>query len=85
MLLDILGYIVLGLIVGALGRLVIPGANPMAWWMTILLGIVGAVFGGIITRVVIGGGHGIIQFVISVAIAALLVVLYGRTSGRTTT
>ncbi|MBN8260849.1 MAG: GlsB/YeaQ/YmgE family stress response membrane protein [Xanthomonadales bacterium] len=42
----ILGYVVGGLVIGLLARLFKPGADPMGWIMTILLGIVGAVAGG---------------------------------------
>ena len=42
----ILGYIFGGLVIGVLARLIKPGADSMGWIMTILLGIVGAVIGG---------------------------------------
>ena len=42
----ILGYIFGGLVIGVLARLIKPGADPMGWIMTILLGILGAVAGG---------------------------------------
>ena len=42
----ILGYVVGGLVIGLLARLFKPGADPMGWIMTILLGILGAVAGG---------------------------------------
>ena len=42
----ILGWIIFGLIVGALAKLVMPGRDPGGIIVTILLGIVGAVLGG---------------------------------------
>ena len=42
----IIGYIFGGLVIGVLARLIKPGADPMGWIMTIVLGIVGAVIGG---------------------------------------
>lgn len=42
----ILGYIFGGLVIGVLARLIKPGADPMGWIMTIVLGIIGAVIGG---------------------------------------
>ena len=42
----ILGYIFGGLVIGVLARLIKPGADPMGWIMTILLGVIGAVVGG---------------------------------------
>jgi uncharacterized membrane protein YeaQ/YmgE (transglycosylase-associated protein family) len=47
-----LGWIVLGLIVGALAKLVMPGRDGGGIIMTMLLGIVGAIVGGIIGKYV---------------------------------
>ena len=46
----ILGWIVFGLIVGALARLLMPGKDPGGFFVTILLGIIGAVVGGFLGR-----------------------------------
>jgi len=50
MLGDILGALLVGLVVGALGRLVVPGRQPIGCLFTILIGIVGAVAGTAIAR-----------------------------------
>jgi uncharacterized membrane protein YeaQ/YmgE (transglycosylase-associated protein family) len=42
----ILGYIIGGAVIGILARLLKPGADPVGWIMTIVLGILGAVAGG---------------------------------------
>lgn len=42
----ILGYIFGGLVIGILARLIKPGADPIGWILTIILGIAGAVIGG---------------------------------------
>lgn len=47
----IIGLVLSGLIVGALGRLAIPGPNPMSIGMTILVGIGGAILGSIVGAV----------------------------------
>jgi len=49
-MLAILGWILFGLIVGALAKLVMPGRDPGGLVVTILLGIVGALVGGFIGR-----------------------------------
>lgn len=49
-MLPILGWILFGLIVGALAKLVMPGRDPGGLVVTILLGIVGALVGGFIGR-----------------------------------
>ena len=46
----ILGWIIFGLIVGAIAKLVMPGRDPGGFIVTMLLGIVGAVVGGFIGR-----------------------------------
>lgn len=48
----VLGWIIFGLIVGALAKLVMPGRDPGGIIVTMLLGIVGAVIGGFIGRAV---------------------------------
>ena len=47
---SILAWIVIGLIVGALAKLVMPGRDPGGMIVTILLGIGGALLGGVIGR-----------------------------------
>ena len=40
------GSLVTGLVVGALGRLAVPGPDPMPIWLTIAFGVAGSVLGG---------------------------------------
>lgn len=42
----VISWIVFGLIVGALARLVLPGSDPMGWLVTLIVGVVGSVVGG---------------------------------------
>jgi uncharacterized membrane protein YeaQ/YmgE (transglycosylase-associated protein family) len=86
----ILWWILIGLIVGAVARLVIPGRQHIGIIVTILIGIVAAVVGGILTAAVLGAGHTIITFIVAVLLAALVVSLfttrgYGYSRGRTRT
>ena len=46
----ILGWILFGLVVGALAKLIMPGRDPGGFVVTILLGIVGALVGGFLGR-----------------------------------
>jgi uncharacterized membrane protein YeaQ/YmgE (transglycosylase-associated protein family) len=66
--------IVSGLIIGALGRLAVPGRNPMGIGMTILLGIVGSLVGGLVSRFL--GLERTLTFIAAVLAAAVLVYLY---------
>jgi uncharacterized membrane protein YeaQ/YmgE (transglycosylase-associated protein family) len=77
-MLFIIGLIISGLIIGALGRLVHPGRDPMPIWLTILIGIAASLIAGLII------GHSLLSFIIAVAIAAGLVALIGsQYRGRT--
>lgn len=49
MLFQIIGWLIFGLIAGALARLLMPGKDPMGWLATILLGVAGAFVGGFIS------------------------------------
>lgn len=73
---DIVVILVSGLVIGALGRLAVPGPDPMPIWVTILLGIVGSIVGGA-AAVALGLGVGAI-FVASVLVATLIVIGYRR-------
>ena len=52
MVLHIIWMIVLGLIVGLIARLIVPGKQPMGWVATALLGIVGSYVGGTLGSVI---------------------------------
>lgn len=71
---------VAGLIIGALARLALPGKDPMSIPMTIGVGVAGSFVGGIIGRVIFGGGGGI---VLSVLVATFFVYLIRRSRTRT--
>lgn len=50
----IIGWIIAGLIVGALARLLVPGRQDMGIGLTIVLGIVGALVGGLLSSMIFG-------------------------------
>jgi len=55
-MMNIVGWIIFGLIVGIIARFLKPGPQPMGAIMTILLGIAGSFVGGTIVNLVQGGG-----------------------------
>jgi uncharacterized membrane protein YeaQ/YmgE (transglycosylase-associated protein family) len=73
MLMTVVWFIVIGAVIGALARLLIPGRDPMGILLTILVGIAGAVIGGIIANAV--GAGNVLAFVFSVIIAVIVVAL----------
>lgn len=54
----VIWWIILGLIVGALARLILPGRDPMGWFATFLLGIAGSLLGGFIGGLIWGANDG---------------------------
>jgi uncharacterized membrane protein YeaQ/YmgE (transglycosylase-associated protein family) len=55
---DIIGLIIFGGIVGALGKLIMPGKDPGGCIVTIILGILGSLVGGMVFGLLgIGGGR----------------------------
>ncbi|MFI8306670.1 GlsB/YeaQ/YmgE family stress response membrane protein [Streptomyces sp. NPDC085927] len=68
--------IVAGLIIGLLAKLVIPGRQPIPLWLTVLLGIVGAVAGNALASAVgvrDTGGIDWIRHIFQIGIAAVLI------------
>jgi len=68
-------FIIVGAIVGALGRLLHPGRDPMGWLLTIAIGVVSMLIAAIISS-------GWLAFVIGVIIAVILVALVSRLQAR---
>ena len=83
---DILGLIVFGAVIGVLARLVLPGRQNINIVITVVLGILGALIGywlwGLISDQGDTAGIDWIRWFISIAAAALLVVAYGAVTGR---
>ena len=67
----IIAWIVLGLIAGAIAKLLMPGDDPGGFIITILLGIAGAIVGGFIA-VALGLSNGIDNFDIGSIVLAIL-------------
>jgi uncharacterized membrane protein YeaQ/YmgE (transglycosylase-associated protein family) len=83
MLLYILSLFVVGLIVGALGRLALPGPDPLTLLQTALVGIAGSLLAGLLVWAIYGrGGAGI---VLSVLFSTGIVYAIRRSRGGTLT
>jgi uncharacterized membrane protein YeaQ/YmgE (transglycosylase-associated protein family) len=72
-----------GLVVGALGRLALPGPDPMGIGMTIAIGLAGSFIGGIITSLI--AGRNAWSFLVAVACATGIVYVIRRSRGGTLT
>jgi uncharacterized membrane protein YeaQ/YmgE (transglycosylase-associated protein family) len=83
---QILGLIVVGLIIGALARLIKPGKQRLSILATLLLGIVGALIGGVVASL-LGTGNiwelNVLGFIVAVVAAVLLIgAAEGLSGGR---
>jgi len=72
----VIGFIVAGLIIGALARLVKPGKQNLSVIATLLLGLAGSVIGGVIANL-LGTGNifelNVLGFIVGVIAAVLLI------------
>jgi uncharacterized membrane protein YeaQ/YmgE (transglycosylase-associated protein family) len=79
----IIWTIVLGLVIGVIAKLIVPGKQNMGFIMTIILGIAGSFLAGVIGQAIgwykAGEGSG---FIASVIVAIILVVIYGKIKGK---
>jgi uncharacterized membrane protein YeaQ/YmgE (transglycosylase-associated protein family) len=77
----ILGFILGGFIVGLLGRLIVPGRQPLGCLWTTLAGILGSVVAGLIGRQIWGNNYapGLIMSVLG---AGLVVYVLAQALGR---
>ena len=82
----ILSALVVGLIIGVLARLVMPGKQDIGVLMTIVLGALGSVIGSWVTYQLgyqnANGGWAVIPFLVGVAVAAVLIAGYVALRGR---
>lgn len=82
----IIGAIVVGLIVGALARLILPGKQNIGMIVTILLGAVGSFLGTWISYKLgysnQNGGFKIIPFLVGIIVATVLIGAYAGITGR---
>jgi len=77
----IIGLLVGGLVIGALGRLVVPGPNPIGIWGTIAAGLIGSFLGGLVGRYAFGWRYrysGLAAFLLAVVFTAVVVAFMSR-------
>jgi uncharacterized membrane protein YeaQ/YmgE (transglycosylase-associated protein family) len=77
--------LVISLIIGALARLVVPGKQNIPIWLTIVIGVIGAVVGTFLAQVVgvaVTPGIDWIELVLQVAVAAVGVTIVAGLHGR---
>ena len=88
-MLSFIWWLIIGLIAGAIARLIMPGRDAMSWLATMLLGIVGSIVGGLISWAIWGadtrtGGFHTSGLILSI-IGAIVVLWIWRMIGRRST
>jgi uncharacterized membrane protein YeaQ/YmgE (transglycosylase-associated protein family) len=83
----ILGWIVLGLIAGAIAKAILPGRQGGGWILTLLLGVVGALLGGFLGGLIFGVNLGsffeIRTWLLAIAGSIIVLLIWGLvTRGR---
>ena len=76
-----IGFVVFGLVVGVLARLVVPGRQHLSLWMTVALGLVGSVVGGVVANALGTGDVFELNFigsVVAIGAAVALIVIGDR-------
>jgi uncharacterized membrane protein YeaQ/YmgE (transglycosylase-associated protein family) len=74
---DIVIWLLIGLVAGAIARFLVPGRDPMGWLGTLALGLVGSLIGGFLGDLLTGGDRdlspaGLIGSIVGAVIALLV-------------
>jgi uncharacterized membrane protein YeaQ/YmgE (transglycosylase-associated protein family) len=78
----ILGWLLFGLLVGAIAKFLMPGNDPGGWIVTILLGIAGSFVGGFLAQSLMGSNQQTAGWIGSIVGAMLLLFVYRLIVGR---
>jgi len=80
-----IGFIVFGLVVGALARLILPGKQHLSLIATLLIGVVGSVIGGVVANL-LGTGDifelNVIGSIVAIIAAVVLIIALDRAAAR---
>src|SRR5438874_2253189 len=79
---SILGWLLFGLIVGAIAKFLMPGNDPGGWIVTILLGIAGSFVGGFLASALLGRQEQTAGWIGSIIGAIVLLFIYRLIVGR---
>jgi uncharacterized membrane protein YeaQ/YmgE (transglycosylase-associated protein family) len=77
----ILLYALIGLVIGVIARLIVPGTGGMSWLATVVVGVIGAILGGWLAGEVFAETEGV-DWIASVLVAAILVFIVSRMGRR---
>ena len=85
MLIPVIGWILFGLVIGVIARLLVPGRQNIGILKTMLLGVAGSFVGGFLAYLIFGGEPLQAAGWIGSILGAVLLLAIGMRYGRTTT
>ena len=81
----ILSAAMTGFVIGGAARWAVPGPDPMPFWLTVLIGLLGSLIGGVVAAAIFGSahaldtrGHAFVTVLVEIGAAAGLVIAYRR-------
>lgn len=81
-----LAFLLLGLIAGAIAKLILPGKQNIGWLMTLVLGVLGALLGGFLGSVLFNTGleefFDLSTWLLAIGGAIIVLLIYGAIVGR---
>jgi uncharacterized membrane protein YeaQ/YmgE (transglycosylase-associated protein family) len=81
-----IGFLLLGLIAGAIAKLILPGRQGGGWFITLVLGVIGALLGGwlggLIFHVDYSGFFSITSWILAIVGSLIVLLIYGAITGR---
>jgi uncharacterized membrane protein YeaQ/YmgE (transglycosylase-associated protein family) len=76
-----IAFLILGLIAGAIAKAILPGKQGGGWFITLILGVVGALLGGwlsgLLFNIDLGGFFDIRTWIIAIVGAIIVLLIYG--------
>lgn len=86
MVMGFLGFLLLGLIAGAIAKAILPGSQGGGWFVTLLLGVVGAFLGGWLGSIIFGSGlqefFSLQTWALAIGGSIVVLLIWGLTVGR---
>ncbi|QYF73160.1 GlsB/YeaQ/YmgE family stress response membrane protein [Cryobacterium sp. PAMC25264] len=80
------GFLLLGLLAGAIAKLILPGKNGGGWLITLVLGVVGALLGGFLGSLLFNAPledfFSIQTWLLAIGGSIIVLVIYGALTGR---
>ena len=81
-----IAFLLLGLLAGVIAKALLPGRQSTGWFLTLVLGVIGAVLGGWLGGALFGGGLGnffdLRTWLLAIAGSIIVFLIYGAATGK---